>query len=250
MAAFNDGRSIRESVRSIHAQTHADWELIIVDDASTDDTPRILAEAAAGDRRITIIRNDRNRGLAESLNRAFAAANGTLIARMDSDDVSLPERLARQVAFLEAHPEIDVVGTGAYLIDEEGRELGVHSRPCEHDALAAQLLKCTPFIHPSVMMRRRFLEALGGYDARLRRAQDLDLWWRGKSAFRYANLPEPLLRYHVRRRPTMRSALYASYVILRCLWRERKLASRGWYAARPLVAAVLSRFGLVNARLK
>ena len=234
LSVHNGARTVATAIESIRAQTWSDWELVIVDDASTDGTAALLA--GISDPRIRVIRNDRNLGLAASLNKAFLAASGVLIARMDADDFALPDRLARQVEFLAAHPEIDVLGSAAILVDGNDRETGISTRRERHEDIAATILKQNPFIHPSVMMRRHVLELLGGYDESLRRAQDYDLWLRGVRRFRYHNLQEPLLRYKQPDRATWISSSYAARVI----WKNA--GWRGaWWAARLLAAFALSK---------
>src|SRR3954471_23282431 len=120
MAVYNGSDVVQAAVQSILTQTFSDWELLIVDDASTDGTLPLLRELAAKESRIKVICNDFNRGLAASLNTVWKLAKGDLLARMDADDVSMPERLERQVGFMEAHPEIAVLGTGAELVDKKG----------------------------------------------------------------------------------------------------------------------------------
>ena len=233
LSVHNGARTVNAAVESIRAQTFTGWELLLVDDASTDGTSVLLAKL--DDERIRIIRNAQNRGLAASLNLAFRASRGELIARMDADDVALPQRLATQVAFLRAHPEVDILGSAAILIDGDGRELGISTRRETHEEIAATILKENPFIHPSVVMRRRVLEELD-YDESLRRAQDYDLWLRGVNRFRYHNLEEPLLRYKRPDRPTWGSSSEAARVI----WKNRGLRG-AWYAGRLLAAFALSK---------
>jgi glycosyltransferase involved in cell wall biosynthesis len=204
-----------------------------------------LETLAASDARIRVIRNDVNRGLAASLNVAWSQASGDLFARMDADDISYPDRLHRQVEFMAAHPEVAVMGTGIELMSSEGRFLGFALRPEWHEELQKKMYKENPFAHPSVIMRRSFLEGQGGYDERLRWAEDSDLWLRGYRQFKYHNLQVPLIRYHVRKRIPLRNRAYSALVLLRAALRERLFLTHGWYALRPLVAGAL-----VNLRLR
>jgi len=250
MAVHNDAATVRAAIESIFHQTHRDWELVIVDDASTGMTSEILATFANRDRRVTVVRNPVNRGLAASLNSGWRQARGELIARMDADDTSLPDRLARQVEFMDLHAEVAVLGTAAELVDEKEKSLGIASRPERHEALAERIYKESPFIHPSVIIRRSFLEALGGYDERLRRGQDYDLWLRGYRGFRFHNLPDALLRYRVQRRPSLSAILWGTFVLGRGAYREGRLLTHGWYSMRYLTAGVMTRLGLYDARLR
>jgi glycosyltransferase involved in cell wall biosynthesis len=191
LLAVHDGAPwVSRAVQSVLAQTLTDLELIVVDDGSRDDTPVLLTSVR--DPRLVVERQART-GLAASLNRALARARAPLIARLDADDEALPARLERQRAFLDAHPEVGVLGTAARVVDERGREAAV-IRPPEDDAtLRRVLIRRNPFVHSSVMMRRALVTQVGGYDVSFAVAQDYDLWLRLSGLTRLANLPEPLV---------------------------------------------------------
>ena len=249
MAVYNDTGTVEAAVESVRAQTYPDWDLLIVDDGSTDKTPAILRRIAEQDKRITVLRNPTNRGLAASLNIGWRQARGELIARMDADDLCLPERLQRQVQFMTAHPEVGVLGTGAEFMTHDGRTLGHASRPRQHEELTRRILRENPFFHPSVMVRQSFYEAMDGYDERLRRGQDYDLWLRGRHAFRFHNLAEPLIRYRARRRTSLKPSLWATYVMARTVCRERMPPTHFWFPLRWFLGGVLAKIGLRQMRL-
>lgn len=250
MAVHNGAGTVSAAVQSILAQTYSNWELLIVDDGSSDDTPLILQSFAEQDERIHVISNSTNRGLPSSLNIGWKRSRSKLIARMDADDFSFPERLQRQVQFMNAHPEVAVLGTGAELIDEEGKSLGRATRPEQHEQLVAEILSNTPFIHPSVMVRREFYQTLGGYDERFRQGQDRDLWIRGRHQFRFHNLAEPLIRYRVRHRIRMGTILWGSYLLYHAVRRERMPLMKLQYPLKFFVASMLAKIGLWNSRLR
>jgi glycosyltransferase EpsE len=135
MAAYNEERDIGRAVESILAQTFIDWELIIVDDGSTDATADVVRRYAEKDSRINLVRNVTNLKLPASLNRGIGLAQADLIARADADDTNLPERLSKQYEYMQAHPEIDVLGTAAYLLDEAGDRVKTYSHPLTHAEL-------------------------------------------------------------------------------------------------------------------
>jgi len=190
MPVHDGARWLREAVDSALGQTLADLELIVVDDGSTDATADILA--AYGDRRLSVLRQPRA-GLTRSLNRALRLAAAPLVARLDADDVALPQRLARQVAFLDAHPEVALLGTGCREIGPGGEARGVYTPPADDAAIRRALIRRNPFVHSSVVMRRSAVEGVGGYDETVAVAQDYELWLRLSRATRMANLPEPLV---------------------------------------------------------
>lgn len=248
MAARNEEASLERVLESLRAQTLQDWELIAIDDASEDGTTALLHAAAERDPRIRILRNSRRIGLAASLNRGWKEARADLIARIDADDACLPHRLERQVEFMAANPDVAVLGSGAELLDEKGRSLGRALRPERHAELVARMYREAPFMHPSVLMRRSFLEALGGYDESLERSQDTDLWLRAYRRFRFHNLREPLIQYSVKRRPPLKAITWGAFVLWRGARREGLLLRRGWYSVRFLIVGLLAKLGLVPPR--
>ena len=190
MAAWNAEATIGEAIRSILAQTHADFELIIIDDGSSDDTNR--AVVVFNDDRIHLIASPKNLGLAPSLNIGIAAARGEFIARIDADDGCRPERLERQLAFMQQHPEVGMVGTAFDVMDEASRIYDRRSRHGGDEYCQTELLVWNPFCAGSAMMRRGLLEELGGYDERFPTSEDYDLWLRIAERARMAILPEVL----------------------------------------------------------
>jgi hypothetical protein len=164
---------------------------------------------------------------------------------MDADDVSEPKRISSQVKFLTGHPEVGIVGTAVELVDDGGNSLGVARRPEDHESLVTRMYKETPFFHPTVVMRREVIEQFRGYDERLRGGgEDVDLWLRAYRTVRFHNLQEPLLRYRVKRHQRVGFLLWNAYALVRGARREGVLLSKGWYAARFLVATMLARLGL------
>lgn len=200
LPVYNDARYVCASIESILRQTLRDFELVVINDGSTDDTPEIVSRFR--DQRIRLIHNEHNLGLAPSLNRGIAAAKGDYIARQDADDIALPHRLRTQIEFLRSHPDCAMVGSQALLIDDQGREQGVFGCPPIADIdIKWGLLFSNAFIHGSVMMRRDVVDKTGGYteDPVIFRAfvEDYDLWSRINRVARSANIPEPLEKYRL-----------------------------------------------------
>jgi hypothetical protein len=198
MAVHNGELYLREAVESILNQTFADFEFIIVDDGSIDNTWSILQDYAANEPRIALVQNETNIGLTKSLNRGIELGRGEYVARMDADDISLPRRLAAQVEFLDEHREIGVLGSFVQLIDADGSLGDIWHYPTTHNLLLWALCFRTPLAHPSVIYRRSVVKAVGGYNEALLVNQDRDLWQRLSSVTRLANLPQVhlLLRRH------------------------------------------------------
>jgi glycosyltransferase involved in cell wall biosynthesis len=200
MPVYNAESYLAEAVESILRQTFADFEFLVIDDGSTDRSGAILAGYAARDRRVRLTSRP-NTGYTVALNELLGLASGELVARMDADDVALPHRLERQVDYLRAHPEVVCVGTAVHLIDSAGRYLRDGHPGMEHEAIQQRALAgdC-PLNHPSVMMRRAAVQAVGGYHPEFEPAEDLDLWLRLGEVGRLASLPEVLMKYrqHVR----------------------------------------------------
>ena len=168
---------------------------MIVNDGSSDESSAIIDRFAACDSRIRAIHSP-NAGLVPSLNHILDEARGTLIARMDGDDIALPERFARQVAFLDAHPDIGVIGTGCTVIGEDSKP-GPHrfDNVVSPEDIVEDLKNGPPLAHPTVLMRRDAVRAVGGYRAAYRHCEDYDLWLRLSEHVRMANLPDRLLLY-------------------------------------------------------
>jgi hypothetical protein len=136
------------------------------------------------------------------------------------------------------------------LIDGQSRNLGVAMRPERHEVLVKSILRENPFIHPAVMLRRQVLETLGGYDERLRRSQDYDLWLRSYRRFRFHNLQEPLIRYRVRRKLSWEAITCGTRAIAAAIWRDKLPITRYWFPLRFLTANSLTKMGLWASRLR
>lgn len=201
LCVCDDEPFLPQALDSLLAQTWTDFEVIVVDDASTDGSAALLESYARLHSRLRVVRQPVRRGLTAGLNWALSLARAAVIARMDSDDISLPERFERQMAFLNENPAVGVVGCQFDKIDAEGRSLGLQTvLPLYDGAIRAFLLEGdNPFCHGGVLMRRSVLDALGGYREVFSTTQDFDLWLRVPSFVLMRNLPEMLYRH--RRHP-------------------------------------------------
>jgi glycosyltransferase involved in cell wall biosynthesis len=194
MPVFNAEAFLAAAIESILGQTHRDFRFIIVNDGSTDGSSAIIADYARRDSRIVPLVQP-NGGITAALNFGLRSIDTTYVARMDADDISLPERFARQLLYLESHQSIVALGTRVRTIDREGRSRHLRDILVGPDKIAAALPYRNVINHPSVMMRTETLRDAGGYRARFRNSQDYDLWLRLSSAHQLDNLAEPLLLY-------------------------------------------------------
>ena len=241
MGVWNGAPRVREAVVSVLGQTMGDLELIVVDDGSFDGTAAILE--SFGDPRLRIERRERA-GLTSALNRGLALARAPLVARLDADDVALPERVARQVAYLDAHPDVGLLGTAAREVDPSGRELRTVSPPTDDTALRRALIRENPFVHSSMVMRRAAVDLVKGYDPGFPVAQDYDLWMRMSRVTRMANLAEPLvIRRILPGRVTAMRDTERLHAEARVRWRAVRAGTYpAWcllFALRPLLARVI-----------
>jgi glycosyltransferase involved in cell wall biosynthesis len=196
LSVHNDAAFLGEAVASVLAQTLTDLELIVVDDASTDATPEILNGFA--DERVVRMRNDEQLGLATSLNRALDTAQGDYVARLDADDVAVPERLERQLTRLRADRRLSVVGSAVSDLDERGVVGRTHRNPLGTRGVRWLAFFSSPFFHPTVLVdRARLEEHRLRYDPACLESEDYDLWTRLLQHADGANLPDALVRKRV-----------------------------------------------------
>lgn len=196
MAVYNGESYLREAIDSVLNQTFQDFEFLIINDGSNDSTWEILN--SYNDPRIQLVNNDRNLGLTRSLNKGLELAQGEFIARQDADDISEPERLVEQIAFLETHPEVALVGTWYKEIDAQGKLIGNTELPCNCIQIRWHILFYCPFVHSAVMLRKSIvLEQIGFYNEALTYSMDYELWYRIARKLPIANLNKFLVRLRV-----------------------------------------------------
>lgn len=243
MAAYNCSDTVRESIDSILNQTFTDWEFIICDDGSSDDTFNILKEYEADyPEKIIVIQNEKNSKLPYSLNHCLKYASGEYVARMDADDKSYPDRLKKQVEFLDSHPEFDVVGCGMTCFDGDnitGTRLPPKNPGPEIIGLGV------PFFHATIMMKKSVYDKLEGYslDPSVLRCEDVNLWIRFfGNDFKGANLQEPL--YYVRediaasKRRNLKYGINASKTLLNGYRAYKYPLKQYIWVAKPIISTV------------
>ena len=246
MGIYNCEKTLVRAIDSILEQTYADWELVMCDDGSKDGTYQLVTEYQRRyPDKIVLLKNPQNMRLAATLNHCLEVAQGEYIARMDADDESLPERLQREVEFLDSHPEIDCVGTGRIIFDDEG-EYGTCAEL--ENPTKETIIKHMPFAHPTIMMRASVYKALGGYTVskETMRAEDADLWFRFFAAG-YKGYVIQELHYRYReskedfKKRTFKAALGARKVKLKG-YQLLGVPKRKWILAwKPVLVALIPK---------
>jgi glycosyltransferase involved in cell wall biosynthesis len=192
MPTFNGAGRIKNAIESVIAQSYQQWELLVIDDGSTDAMAEIIRSFSEKNSRIRYSKNEKNLGIQKTLNRGLREAKGEYIARIDDDDRwSDSEKLEKQIRFFETHPDHVLVGTGVIMIDEQGKELLRYLLP-EHDAdIRNNILGKNCFVHSSVMFKKSAAKQMGGYDESkaVLHVEDYDLWLKLGTVGKFANLP-------------------------------------------------------------
>jgi glycosyltransferase involved in cell wall biosynthesis len=206
MPFYNCEAFLDESISSILNQTFRDFEFIIINDASTDDSDAIVKKYLT-DTRIKYIVNKSNQGITKNLNMALGMAFTEIIARMDGDDVAMNQRLQEQYDFLLAHPDISFVGSFVKIINEQGIQTDQRTKLTNPEEIRKTAIYYNPLVHPAVMFRKSAVEGLGGYSLDYSRAQDMHLWLRAiYSGYRISNVPKYLLSYRFHSLSTVHDA--------------------------------------------
>jgi glycosyltransferase involved in cell wall biosynthesis len=216
-------RTLAQAIASIRMQSFQDWELLIVDDGSVDASVAIARAAARSDPRIVALGGRHRLGLAARLNELVRRARSPLFGRMDADDVAYPDRLARQVAFLREHPEVDLVGASALVFGAGGRAIGVRNAPADHAEICARPSSGFLVLHPTWLGRLDWFRRYP-YAERATRGEEQDVMHRAYRNSVFANIPEPLLGYREERVRLGVSVLGRAHFAGRAglrLWHER-----------------------------
>lgn len=195
MPAFNSEKTIRRAIDSILNQTFEDFELIVVNDNSTDGTKDIVKKYIKRNKNVRLINNKTQMGVSGSLNKGFKYSNAQLIARMDADDYSDPRRLELQYETLNKNPKVAVVGADMKIVNEQGKLIFTRKYPTKSKDLKKVMFRYSPFAHPVVLMKKDVFEKCGGYDMDLKLCEDVDLWFRIGKDYDFASIPKYLLIY-------------------------------------------------------
>lgn len=198
MATFNEPKDyVEQSIKSILNQTYHNLELILLDDSTNKDTQDTIDTLASSDKRVTVIRKTKRMGFVPALNEGLGLANGEFIARMDGDDISLPDRFEKQIKYFSENPDVDILGGGMNIIDELGKNISERSYPAKGLKLQLFSIFRSPLAHPTVMIRQ---SRIGGfrYDESFKKAEDVELWMRLRNiGAQINNLDDKLINYRV-----------------------------------------------------
>jgi len=195
MPVFNGEKYLAEAIESILRQTYRNFDFVIVDDCSTDQTAQILRKYAQQDERVKIFTTPKNLYISGALNFGLERAETDIVARMDADDIALPMRLEKQLAVLNSDRSLAIVGSDIELIDEMGGTLGIRKYPRTDEALKKTMFRYSPFAHPAVMYHKSMIQEFGAYLPVRTPSEDLNLWFRVGTKYKFATVPEVLLRY-------------------------------------------------------
>jgi glycosyltransferase involved in cell wall biosynthesis len=251
MSIFNGERYLKQSVESILRQTYSDFEFIIINDGSTDGTEAILNRIS--DPRIRIVKNSEHLGLTKSLNKGIKISRGKYIARMDADDMSLPSRFKIQVNYLETHPEVAIVGSSYFHINEAGKILSLIHLPVSDAIIREHLLKGNCFVHGSIMMKKEAIQKASGYDERFKYSQDYDLWFRISEISRIANIHKPLYcwrltQFSISKTYTKEQKYYSSLAVFEAI--RRRYLNQASNKPLPLVSVIIPTYNRSQSLLE
>ncbi|GAB4033242.1 hypothetical protein GCM10028809_34180 [Spirosoma gilvum] len=198
MSVYNADAFLEECLQSIANQTYENWELVIINDGSTDSSDDIIKRYMLKfNSRINYLKLNKNQGLPNCLNKGVELSKGEFIVRIDADDIMIDTRLEIQVKFMLENPEVGLLGTAAIIIDEKGNNISALSFPETNDEIKKVLLTVNPFLHPTVIIRRNLLSNDINYRDKYPKAEDYDLWLRLSRYTQFQNLPIPLIKYRV-----------------------------------------------------
>jgi len=205
MACYNTEASMDPAIKSILDQTFSNFKFIIIDDGSIDNTWHLLKKWKEQDSRIEIVKNSQNIGLSASLNRGIDMVASPYIARMDADDEAISTRLELQMAYMQEHPEVDILGTAVLTRRSHSMEpSGQIIMPLNHEDIISRIFRKTLVLHPTILIKTNVYKSIGTYDNAVRWAEDADLWYRIYDKVTWANLETPVLKYTVKPKLTKR----------------------------------------------
>lgn len=243
MPFFNVEKTLDASINSILKQTYKNFDLFLVDDGSRDNSHDIAVKKAKEDSRIILIHNLKNGGISKSLNKIIFDLKTDYIARMDADDQAYKNRFEIQINFLEKNKDISILGTNVDYF-KDNKFLGSSNLPLSNNLIKDQLSKFNVIIHPSVIMRTKFLKDIGGYNFFFTNAQDYDLWLRARKKYSFANIEEKLLRYNITEKKSVKNDMYGVYARIKNLSLNKHFFIQFFWIFVALFLVLLRRMGL------
>lgn len=225
--AYNAEKFIAQTIESILGQTFTDFEFIILNDKSTDNTLKIIQEYAQKDSRIVVIDNEKNLGIAGNRNEGIKRARGKYIIWQDADDISLPERIEKQFQYMEEHPKVGIMGGFLEMFDESGIR-GTRKYDADDENLRKKIFLFSPVAQPASIVRKKALDEVGEYDLKYPPAEDIDMSFRIGMKYTFANLQEIVIRY--REHPNSATFTKLKKIELSTLEIRRKYAKTEYYS--------------------
>ncbi len=251
MSVYNGEKMVGKAIESMLNQTYDDFEFIIIDDCSKDQTLEILYDYQKKDSRIKVLKNKKNLGIAASLNKGILESKGEWIVRMDDDDESLPDRLEKQIDFIQNHPDVDIFGGKAIFQDINGNEMPNYFHnwpPIDTNDIEKFLYHNSPIIHPTVFIRKQSLFNLGLYNKDFSGAEDYELWIRAwENGLNIKNIDDVLIRYTVNPGKKSFKRIWKRYYVKNYIIKQYNFPKRYYYNNLViLVKHILTKFNLYN----
>lgn len=244
----NGAKTLRSAMMSIAQQTYLDWQMIVVDDGSTDESVTIAREIAHNDSRISVLVDGLSLGLPNRLNQMIDLCDSPLFARMDADDIAFPDRLKKQIAFLLDNPDVDLVGSSVIVFGEDGEAKGVRLFPEHHEEICSKPFRGFPIAHPTWTGRTGWF-AHHRYREQTLRSQDQELLFRASHSSTFANLPEILLGYrekHLDARKILLGRRYFAQALFPALKRQGRLDLAMWVVIEQTLKGMVDGFAVVS----
>ncbi len=249
MSVYNGEKTLGRAIESILRQTYDNFEFIIIDDCSKDKTLKILHDYQKKDSRIKVLRNKKNLGIAASLNKGIMESKGEWIIRMDDDDKSLPDRLKKQINFIQENPDIDIFGGKAIFQDINGGEIKNFSpdwSPVDESKMEEQFYKISPLIHPTVCMRKQKIIDIGMYNKYFSGAEDYELWVRAwENGLNIKNMNEPLIRYTINLRKRSLKRIWKKFYVKNFIIKQYNFPKKYYiHNTKQILRDILIKFNL------
>ena len=248
LPVLNEERNIEKCINNILLQTFQDWELIIINDGSTDNTVNLIKSFLKADKRISLINNSDHKGIIYCLNQGWRNANSNFICRVDADDTSHKDRIKKQYNFMIENPDIDLCGTSVTFILDENKNIKFDFYPPEtHEEISNIIYKKNPFVHSSIMMKKNFLIMQNGYkNIGFKNIEDYYLWIRGHKNSKFYNLKECLINISLKSTPSWKEIFNRTCGHIIILYHEKKLISEMISVMYNFISMIALKFKIIK----